>query len=48
VQSRHAAFIGLLNGQSPAPAPADTPRARDEVLALLDPYIGRCSAEPAQ
>jgi hypothetical protein len=45
VQSRHAAFIGLLNGQSPAPLPADTPRSREEVLALLDPYIGTCSAQ---
>lgn len=48
VQSRHAAFIGLLNGQSPAPAPADTPRSREEILALLDPYIGQCAAPPAQ
>jgi hypothetical protein len=45
VQSRHAAYVGLLNGQSPAPQPADTPRSRDEVLALLDPYIGQCSAQ---
>jgi hypothetical protein len=48
VQSRHAAYIGLLNGQSPAPAAADTPRSRDEILALLDPYVGRCSDTPAQ
>ena len=47
VQSRHASFIGVLNGQSPAPAAADTPRSRDEILALLDPYLGRCSATPA-
>jgi hypothetical protein len=46
VQSRHAAFLGLLNGESPAPAPADTPRSRNEVLRLLDPYIfGRCPAQ---
>jgi hypothetical protein len=45
VQSRHAAYVGVLNGQSPAPAAADTPRSRDEILALLDPYIGQCSAE---
>jgi hypothetical protein len=45
VQSRHAAFIGLLNGQSPAPLPADTPRSREEVLALLDPYLGTCTAQ---
>ena len=48
VQSRHAAYIGLLNGQSPAPAAADTPRSRDEILALLDPFIGRCSDTPEQ
>lgn len=42
VQSRHAAYIGVLNGESPAPAPADTPRSREEVLGLLDPFIGRC------
>jgi hypothetical protein len=48
VQSRHAAYIGLLNGQSPAPAAADTPRSRDEILELLAPYLGRCSATPAQ
>ncbi len=47
VQSRHAAFVGLLNGQSPAPAAADTPRSREEILALLDPFVGQCSA-PAQ
>jgi hypothetical protein len=47
VQSRHAAFIGLLNGQSPAPAAADTPRSREEILGLLDPYLGQCSAAPA-
>ena len=43
VQSRHAAYIGLLNGQSPAPAAADTPRSREEILGLLDPFIGNCS-----
>lgn len=45
VQSRHAAFVGMLNGQPPAPAPADTPRSRDDILRALDPYVGRCSAE---
>jgi hypothetical protein len=45
VQSRHAAYLGVLNGQAPAPVPADTPRSRDEILALLDPYIGRCSGQ---
>lgn len=48
VQSRHAAYIGLLNGQSPAPAAADTPRSREEILRVLDRYIGRCSDTPAQ
>ncbi len=45
VESRHSAYIGTLNGQSPAPAPADTPRSREEVLGLLDPFIGRCGTE---
>jgi hypothetical protein len=45
VQSRHAAYIGMLNGQSPAPAPADTPRSREEILGLLDAYIGTCPAQ---
>jgi len=44
VQSRHAAYVGMLNGQSPAPAPADTPRSREEILGLLGPYIGTCAA----
>jgi hypothetical protein len=48
VQSRHAAYIGLLNGQSPAPAAADTPRSREEILRLLNGFIGRCSDTPAQ
>jgi len=48
VQSRHAAFVGLLNGQSPAPAAADTPKSREEILGLLDRYVGTCSAPPVQ
>jgi hypothetical protein len=43
VEARHSAYIGILNGQSPSPAPADTPRSREEVLGLLDPYIGLCN-----
>lgn len=43
VEARHSAYIGILNGQSPSPAPADTARSREEVLALLDPYIGLCN-----
>ena len=42
VEARHSAYIGILNGQSPSPAPADTPRSREEVLGALDPYIGLC------
>ena len=44
VEARHSAYIGMLNGQSPSPAPADTPRSREEVLGALDPYIGLCNA----
>lgn len=46
VEARHSAYIGILNGQSPSPAPADTPRSREEVLGLLDPYIGLCNTTP--
>lgn len=46
VEARHSAYIGILNGQSPSPLPADTPRSREEVLALLDPYIGLCNTTP--
>jgi hypothetical protein len=45
VEARHSAYIGILNGQSPSPAPADTPRSREEVLGLLDPYIGLCNTQ---
>lgn len=45
VEARHSTYIGMLNGESPAPVPADTPRSREEVLALLDPYIGLCNAQ---
>jgi hypothetical protein len=45
VEARHSAYIGILNGESPAPAAADTPRSREEVLGLLDPYIGLCTAQ---
>ena len=48
VQSRHAAYVGLLNGQSPAPAAADTPQSREEILRVLNRYIRRCSDTPAQ
>jgi len=43
VEARHSAYIGILNGQEPSPSAADTPRSREEVLALLDPYIGLCN-----
>jgi len=36
----------LLNGQSPSPSAADTPRSREEVLGALDPYIGLCNTQP--
>jgi hypothetical protein len=45
VESRHAAAIGLLMGGSPAPAAADTPRSRDEILGLLAPYIHSCNSD---
>lgn len=45
VEARHSTYIGMLNGESPAPRAADTPRSREEVLALLDPFIGTCNAQ---
>jgi len=42
VESRHAAFIGVLSGESPAPAPADTPKSRAEALGIIDPYVHSC------
>lgn len=45
VQSRHAAFVGMLVGQPPAPAAADTPRSREDILRELNPFIGRCATE---
>jgi hypothetical protein len=45
VESRHAAVMGLFNGQSPAPAAADTPRSREEILGLLAPYIHSCNSD---
>jgi hypothetical protein len=45
VEARHSAYIGTLNGVSPSPAAADTPRSREEVLGLLDPYIGLCTGQ---
>jgi hypothetical protein len=44
VESRHSAFIGLLNGESPAPAAADTAKSRDESLAIFQPYLRSCTA----
>ena len=42
VESRHAAFIGVLSGESPAPAAADTPKSRADALAIIDPYVHSC------
>lgn len=44
VESRHAAFVAVLDGQPPAPAAADTPKSRQEITALLSPYIRSCIA----
>jgi hypothetical protein len=43
VESRHSAFIGLLNGEAPAPAAADTPRSREDTLAIIQPFIRSCT-----
>jgi hypothetical protein len=42
VESRHAAFVAVLSGESPAPTPADTPKSRAEALGIIDPYVHSC------
>jgi hypothetical protein len=39
VEARHAARIRLLNGETPAPVPFDTPLNMDEVLKAVQPYV---------
>jgi len=39
VEARHAAYLNLLNGTIPFPAPTETPLTPDEVLAIAGPFI---------
>ena len=39
VEARHAAYLNLLTGVLPFPAPFETPLSPDEVLAIAGPFI---------
>ncbi len=39
VEARHAAYLNLLNGESPFPAAVETPLTPDEVLEIAGPFI---------
>ena len=39
VEARHAAYLNLLNGVLPFPAPTETPLTPAEVLAIAGPFI---------
>ncbi len=45
VEARHAAYLNLLNGALPFPAPFETPLTPDEVLAIAGPFIVSATAE---
>lgn len=42
VEARHAAYLRLLNGNVPFPAPFDTPKTMAEVLAIAGQFIVSC------
>lgn len=39
VEARHAAYLNLLNAESPFPAAVETPLTPDEVLEIAGPFI---------
>ncbi len=45
VEARHAAFLNLLNGASPFPAPFDTPKDKCEIFAIAAPFLVACPAD---
>ncbi len=48
VEARHAAYLNLLTGTSPFPAAFDTPKSKDEILAIAGPFIvGSGAAAPS-
>jgi hypothetical protein len=42
VEARHAAYLRLLNGNIPFPAPFDTPKTMQEILAIAGQFIVPC------
>lgn len=42
VEARHAAYLNLVNGDSPFPAAFDTAKTRDEILAIAGQFIVSC------
>jgi rubrerythrin len=47
VEARHAAYLNLLNGDSPFPAAFDTPKTMAEILAIAGPFIVSCGQPTA-
>ena len=47
VEAEHAAYLNVLNGDPPAPAPFETPLSRDEVLEIAAPFLGAAAGTPA-
>ncbi len=39
VEARHASYLNLINGEDPFPAAFETPKTRDEILAIAGPFI---------
>lgn len=39
VEARHASYLNLITGTSPFPAAFETPKTKDEVLAIAGPFI---------
>jgi rubrerythrin len=42
VEARHAAYLNLINGDSPFPEAFDTPKTMDEILAIAGQFIVSC------
>ena len=39
VEARHAAYLNLVNGDSPFPAAFDTPRSPGDIVAAIQPFV---------
>jgi len=45
VEARHAAYLNLINGDSPFPSPFDEGKKPSEIVAAASPFIVSCPAE---